>query len=70
MRPLPSFNLETLDTYSKSLQAIETQIRELILLVKECDDSFTDDDKKQLIANIQWLKRFYESAERNLLNDK
>jgi hypothetical protein len=70
MRPLQSFNLETLDTYSKSLQAIETQIRELILLVKECDDNFTDDDKKQLIANIQWLKRFYESAERNLLNDK
>lgn len=68
MRPLPNFNFETLDTYSKSLQAIESQIRELIILVSECDDNFTDDDKKQLIANIQWLKRFYESAERNLLN--
>lgn len=68
MRPLQNFSFETLDTYSKSLQEIESQIRELILLIDECDDEFTDDDKKQLIANIQWLKRFYEAAERNLLN--
>lgn len=68
MRPLPSFNIEQLDTYPKSLQAIESQIRELIQIVSECDDNFTDDDKQQLIRNIQWLKRFYESAERNLLN--
>jgi len=69
MRPLKNFNFDTLDTYPKSLQEIETQIRELIILVDECNDDFTDDDKTQLKANIKWLKRFYESAERNLLND-
>lgn len=68
MRPLQNFNFETLDTYSKSLQAIEAQIHELILLIDECDDQFTDDDKQQLVVNIHWLKRFYEAAERNLLN--
>jgi len=68
MRPLQNFNFDTLDTYSKSLQAIESQINELILLIDECNEHFTDDDKQQLITNIRWLKRFYESAERNLLN--
>lgn len=68
MRSLPNFNFDSLDTYTKSLQAIESNIRDLITIVEECDDEFTDDDKKQLIANIQWLKRFYEAAERNLLN--
>lgn len=68
MRPLPNFNFEQLDTYTKSLQSIESQIRELITIIGECDNNFTDDDKHQLITNIQWLKRFYESAERNLLN--
>lgn len=69
MKPLPNFDFTTLDTYPKSLAEIERQIRLLISIVEETPDPFTDDDKKQLITNIQWLKRFYEAAERRLLND-
>lgn len=68
MRSLPNFNFENLDTYTKSLTAIEENIRLLIQYVEECDDNFTDDDRTQLINNIKWLKRYYESAERNILN--
>lgn len=68
MKPLPSFNFTSLDTYPKSLAEIETQIRNLVDIVAECPEPFTDLDKQQLVANIQWLKRFYEAAERNLLN--
>lgn len=69
MRPLSNFDFTTLDTYPKALAEIETQIRSLIEIVTECPYPFTDDDSAQLVANIQWLKRFYEAAERNLLND-
>lgn len=68
MRPLPNFNFKTLTTYARSLQEIETQIRELSIIIEECDDTFTDEDITQLVANIKWLKRFYEAAERNLLD--
>lgn len=68
MRPLSNFNFELLDTYPKSLKAIEEQIRELIIILQETEYPFCEEDKKQLMNNIQWLKRFYESAERNLLN--
>jgi hypothetical protein len=68
MRPLENFDFSTLDTYTKSLAEIEYQIRELIVRIEECDTFFTDNDRTQLIANIEWIKRFYEAAERNLLN--
>lgn len=38
--------------------------------VDECEDIFTEEDRKVLVTNINWLKRFYEAAERCLLNDK
>lgn len=69
MRPLSNFNFQSLNTYPKSLEEIENQIRELIIRIEECDAIFTDEDRQQLIINIQWLKHFYEAAERNLLND-
>lgn len=68
MRPLPNFNFSTLDTYPKSLAAIEEQIRLLIGIVEETPEPFSDEDKKMLVTNIEWLKKFYEAAERNLLN--
>jgi hypothetical protein len=68
MKPLPNYNFESLTSYSMSLRAIEEQIRYLIVLVEECDDDFTSEDREQLVKNIQWLKRFYETAERNLLD--
>lgn len=68
MRPLPNYNITLLDTTEKSLDAIEEQIHELIIRIDECDDTLSESDRVQLVQNIQWLKRFYESAERNLLN--
>ncbi len=68
MRPLPNFNFDELTTYQKSLVAIENQIRELSNIIAECEGYFTEEDKVQLVKNIQWLKRFYEAAERNLLD--
>lgn len=68
MKPLPNFDFTVLDTYPKSLAAIEQHIRLLMKLVEETPEPFTDADKDQLVRNIEWLKKFYESAERNLLN--
>ena len=69
MRSLPGFNFLTLTTYSKALAEIEKQIRILIELIDECDDTFTDEDRAQLVQNIKWLKRYYEAAERAILNE-
>ena len=68
MRPLPNFNFSQITTYAHALAEIECQIRLLKDIVAECDDTFTDQDRDQLVANIRWLKRFYETAERNLIN--
>jgi hypothetical protein len=68
MRPLPNYNFAMLDTYPKSLKAIEEQIQELRLIVSECEFPLSDEDKNQFLDNIKWLKRFYESAERNILD--
>jgi hypothetical protein len=68
MRPLDNFNFSKLDTYDKSIQEIQNQIHELIIRVEECGNVLYENDRVQLIKNIEWLKRFYESAERNLLN--
>ena len=70
MRPLSNFNFSILNTFDKSSHEIENQIKELIIRIEECDDHLTDFNRTQLINNIQWLKRFYESAERNLLDGK
>lgn len=69
MRPLPNFNFARIDNLPIALAEIECQVRLLKEIVDECDDTFNDDDRKQLIANIFWLKRFYEAAERCILND-
>lgn len=67
MRPLPNYNFANITTFPQALSEIEKQIRLLAEIVSECGDDFTEEDKVQLIANIQWLKRFYEAAERCLL---
>lgn len=69
MKPLPNFNFARLDSYPIALAEIEHQIRLLRDIVDECDDNFTDEDRQQLVANIRWLKRFYEAAERCIIND-
>jgi hypothetical protein len=67
MRPLSNFNFDSLDTYTKCLEEIERQIRLLVDIINECENVLSNDDREQLVVNIQWLKRFYEAAERNLL---
>jgi hypothetical protein len=68
MKPLPNFDFDSLDTYPKSLKAIEGHLKLLIKMTSDTDFPLSDDHKEQFIKNIQWLKRFYEAAERNLLN--
>lgn len=69
MKPLPNYNFANITKFNQALTEIENEIRLLKDLVAECDDYFTDQDREQLIANIKWLKRFYEAAERCLIND-
>lgn len=69
MRPLTNFNFSQITTYTHALAEIECQIRNLKDLVDQCDDTFTEQDREQLVANIKWLKRFYETAERLLIDD-
>lgn len=68
MRSLPNFNITQLTTFDQTLNAIQDQLYELITRIDECDDTLSEDDRKQLVNNIQWIKRFYETAERNILN--
>ena len=70
MRSLGNFNFASLTTFETSKNEIRNQISYLIEVVSECDSTFTSSDREQLVRNIQWLKRFYESAERNLLDGK
>lgn len=53
-----------------ALGEIEKHIRLLVDHIRECDDVLTPADKIQLVNNILWIKRFYETAERLLINDK
>lgn len=69
MRPLPNFDFTQITSYTIALTQIEAQINTLREIVDECDEYFTEDDRKQLKTNILWLKRFYEAAERCLLDD-
>ena len=70
MKPLPNFNFDSLTTSASAISAIEQQIRLLIKYVAECNESLVDADKTQLVQNILWIKRYYETAERLLLDDK
>ena len=69
MKPLKSYNIDLLDTYAKSLSQIELQINDLIEIVNECDNPLSTEHRDQFIRNIQWIKQFYESAERNIIHD-
>ena len=69
MKPLPNFNFSSIVDYNTALTEIAKHIRILRDIVSECDESFTENDRNQLIVNILWLKRFYEAAERCVLDD-
>lgn len=70
MKTLPNYNFSKITSYSTALVEIENHIHLLMKVIDECDETFTEEDRETLIININWLKRFYEAAERCLLNDK
>ena len=63
MRKLPSFNFSSIKTVPQALKKIESQVRELAQIVEEVKE-FNEDDRAQLVENIDWLKRYYERAEK------
>ena len=63
MRKLSSFNFSSIKTVPQALKKIESQVRELAQIVEEAKE-FNEDDRAQLVENIDWLKRYYESAEK------
>ena len=63
MRKLSSFNFSSIKTVPQALKKIESQVRELAQIVEEAKE-FNEDDRAQLVENIDWLKRYYERAEK------
>ena len=63
MRKLSSFNFSSIKTVPQALKKIESQVRELAQIVEEVKE-FNEDDRVQLVENIDWLKRYYERAEK------
>jgi len=66
--PLPNFDFGSILSFPKALFALEAQIRLLAQLVGE-NEVLTADDRRQLVDNIGWVKRFYEAAERELITN-
>jgi uncharacterized protein YoxC len=63
MRKLSSFNFSSIKTVPQALKKIESQVIELAKIVEEAKE-FNEDDRAQLVENIDWLKRYYERAEK------
>jgi uncharacterized protein YoxC len=63
MQKLPNFNFSSITTVPQALKKIENQVRELAKIVEKVKE-FNEDDKAQLVENIDWLKRYYERAEK------
>lgn len=64
---MPNFNFSSIETTDQALDEIQKQIYVLISIIQECDDNFNEQDRTQLVENISWIKRFFETAERTLL---
>lgn len=64
MKSLPNFDFGKLQTVDDALRTLEEQVRALADLI---EDPMTEDDRDQLSENIEWIKRFYETAETRIL---
>jgi len=64
MKSLPNFDFGKIQTVDNALEILEGEIRALADLI---EDPMTEDDRDQLSENIEWLKRFYETAEVRIL---
>lgn len=69
MKSLPNYDFSQLTDYTLALDEIEKNVQLLKTAVLECDETLSDSDRSQLIINIKWLRRYYEAAERSVLND-
>ena len=63
MQKLPNFNFSSITTVPQALKKIESQVRQLDQIIDNTKE-FSEDDKVQLVENIDWLKRYYERAEK------
>ena len=63
MRKLPNFNLLSITTIPQALSKIEMQVRKLANFI-DTSKELNEEDKAQLVKNIDWLKRYYERAEK------
>jgi uncharacterized protein YoxC len=63
MQKLPNFNFSSITTVPQALKKIESQVRQLAQIIDNTKE-FSEDDKVQLVENIDWLKRYYERAEK------
>ena len=64
MKALPNFNFDSIKTVDDAFSKLESEIRDLADLI---EDPFGEDDRDQLSENIEWVKRFYETAEKRIL---
>jgi len=70
MQLFSNYNFSNISDSNIAFNELEKHIRILVDFINECNNHLSDDDYKALDINIQWLKRFYEAAERCVLNDK
>jgi hypothetical protein len=66
MRKLPNFNLLSITTIPQALSKIETQVKKLANFI-DTSKELSEEDKVQLVKNIDWLKRYYERAEKVII---
>ena len=64
MKALPNFNFDSIKTMDDAFSKLESEIRDLADLI---EDPLGEDDRDQLSENIEWIKRFYETAETRIL---
>jgi hypothetical protein len=67
MKPLPNFDVASLNTVDETLLHLEDNIR---WLSDDIDGTMDDDDVQQFVQNLDWIKRFYERAEVLARDDK
>jgi hypothetical protein len=64
MKALPNFDFNSIKTMEDAFSKLESEIRDLADLI---EDPFGEDERDQLSENIEWIKRFYETAETRIL---
>ncbi|NBW18261.1 MAG: hypothetical protein EBR82_60840 [Caulobacteraceae bacterium] len=67
MKPLPNFDVASLNTLDETLVHLEDNIR---WLAEDVEGTMEEDDVQQFIQNLDWIKRFYERAEVLARDDK